>query len=141
MFRITCRLYNCTWTRFNHIQNPSAVSIRQGRGNRGGGGAVGAICPPNLEAAGAPPPNFGEDGQCKRLLFLGNHVNLGPSPKIMGKSGEFLVLGRGYLGPRETFASPPPPNFKEVPAPLRLDLQPGRRAGRLCSLAQYFEPK
>ena len=25
------------------------------------------------------------------------------------KSGEFLVLGRCYLGPRETFASPPPP--------------------------------
>ena len=29
----------------------------------------------------------------------------------------FLVLGRVYLGPRETFA-PLPPNFKVVPAPL-----------------------
>ena len=25
-------------------------------------------------------------------------------------------MGRGYLGPRESFA--PPPNFKVVPAPL-----------------------
>ena len=37
--------------------------------------------------------------------------------KERAKSEEFLVLGRDYLGPRETFA-PPPPNFKVVPVPL-----------------------
>ena len=31
----------------------------QGRGNRGGGGEVGATCPHNLGVVGAPPPNFG----------------------------------------------------------------------------------
>ena len=34
--------------------------VAQERGSRGGGGgAVGATCPHNLEAVGAPPPNFG----------------------------------------------------------------------------------
>ena len=50
------------------------------------------------------------------VCFL--HVNLGLSQKMWAKSGEFLFLGRGYLGSRETFC-PPPPNFKVVPAPLR----------------------
>ena len=50
-------------------------------------------------------------------LFL--RVNLGPYQKIVGQIRGVLVLGRGYLGPRETFAlPPPPPQFKIVPASL-----------------------
>ena len=82
---------------------------RQGRRNRG---AVGATCPHNFEAVGALPPNFELS-----ISFIFFHLNLGLSPKIVDKIREFLILGRSYLGPRETFA---PPNFKVVPSPLRI---------------------
>ena len=66
-------------------------------------GAVWATCLHNLEAVGS---TF--DCQCRSFLFLFVFAReLGALKKIEGKSGEFLVLGRGYLGSRETFAPPP----------------------------------
>ena len=51
-------------------------------------------------------------------------MSLGLYQKILGQIiGEFLVFGRGYLGPREMFA--PSPNFKVVPAPLQTDVYIG----------------
>ena len=49
----------------------------QGRGNRGG--ALGATCPHNFEAVGAPPPTL--DCHCRSFFFI--HVNLGLSQKIV----------------------------------------------------------
>ena len=87
------------------------------RAREPGGGAVGATCP-------HMPPQLGSCGEktlvchCSSVLFfccfcmrtwVSLKKNSGPNPGN-------LVLGRGYLGPRETFA--PPPNFKVVPAPL-----------------------
>ena len=47
----------------------------------GGGGVVGATCPHNFEAVGAPPPTL--DRQCRYLcLFL--HANFGLSQKNSG---------------------------------------------------------
>ena len=80
-------------------------------------GAVWATCLHNLEAVGAPP-TF--DCQCGSFLFLLVFAReLGALPKMMGQIRGVLVLGRGYLESRETFA-PPPPNFEVVPAPLAL---------------------
>ena len=81
----------------------------------GGGGAVGATCPHNLEAVGEAP-NF----WLSMSLFFFFARELGSLPEKLVKSGELLFLGRGYLGPRETFA----PNFKVVPVPLEGLLPP-----------------
>ena len=65
---------------------------------------------------GAAPPAL--DCRCRSFLFLFVFAReLGPFQKLWAKSGEFLVLGRRCLGPREK-SSPPPPNFKIVPGPL-----------------------
>ena len=88
----------------------------QGRGNRGGG-VVGATCPTTLKLWGRCPPTL--DSESRLFLFLLVFAReLGSIPKNNEPNpGSFLVLGRGYLGPQETFA-PPPPNFKVVSAPL-----------------------
>ena len=57
----------------NTFQSPTPVvpgkgGLMQGRENRGG--AVGATPPPPLEAVGRSPPNFDENCQYKRRLFL-----------------------------------------------------------------------
>ena len=65
---------------------------------------MGATCPHNLEAVGAPPPTL--DCQCRSFLFFVCFCTgeLGLSQKIVGQNRESLVLGSGYLGPWEMFA-------------------------------------
>ena len=72
-----------------------------------GGGGVGAtpqtwkfweLAPPQLWTVDVVHLCFG--------LFL--HLKLRLPKKYWNKSGEILFLGRGYLGPREIFAPPPP---------------------------------
>ena len=51
----------------------------------GGGGVVGATCPHNLEAVGAPPPPQFWTVNVVHLFFcLFLQVKLGLSPKIVG---------------------------------------------------------
>ena len=84
----------------------------------GGGGA----CPSNFWTGGAPPLQLWTVDVAHFLFCLFLHVNLPPQKKIVGEIRVFLVLGRGDLGPRETFA--PPPNFKIVLGPLPLPPPP-----------------
>ena len=51
------------------------------------GGGTWGTCPHNLEAVGAPPPNFG-----LAMFFICIHL-------YRAKFRELLVLGRGCLGP------------------------------------------
>ena len=51
-------------------------------------------------------------------------VKLGLSQKIVGHIRGVLVLGRGYLGPQETFA---PPNFKVPTSRAPVDICYGYR--------------
>ena len=57
----------------------------------GGGGAVRATCPHNLEAVGALPPTL--DCQCRSFLFLFVHVNFGLSQKIVGETQGVFSFG------------------------------------------------
>ena len=60
----------------------SFTPINQGRGNRGGGGAVGATCPHNFEAEGRPPTL---DCESRLFLFLFDFAReLGSLPKNSG---------------------------------------------------------
>ena len=78
-------------------------------GNLGGGGSGGAF-PFNFWTGGAPPLQLWTVDAVHFYFCLFLHVHLGHSQKIMGEIREFLVLGRGYLEPRETF--PPPPQLQ-----------------------------
>ena len=87
------------------------------RGVRGlAGGQWGQLTYPRLEVVGAPPTQLWTVSVVNFYLCLFLNVILGLSPKNSRKIREVVVLGRGYLGPRETFT--PAPNFKVVPAPL-----------------------
>ena len=69
-------------------------SISRARDAGTGGGAVGATCPHNFEAVGAPPPTL--DCESRSFLFLFVFAReLRSLPKIVGQIRE--VLGRGYL--------------------------------------------
>ena len=58
---------------------------------------------PKLESCGGA--DLPTDCQCRSFLFLlFLHVKLGLSQKTVGQIREFLVLGKGYLETRETFA-------------------------------------
>ena len=82
--------------------------LKQGLGNRGGG-QWGQLAPTTLKLWGRRPPTL--DCESRSFLFLFVFArelwslpkNSGPNPGIF-----FLVLDRGYLGPRETIAPPPP---------------------------------
>ena len=85
---------------------PSATGTREP-----GGGAVGATCPStwNLWEHRPPPPPLWTVDVVHLYFCLFLHVNLGPSKKIVGEIRRVsILLSRGYLGPRETFAPPPP---------------------------------
>ena len=70
----------------------------------GGGGAAGALASPTFGPEGRRPSNFGLSTSFIFVLFVFAR-ELGSLPKnSWAKSGEFLVLGRGYLGPGETFS-------------------------------------
>ena len=80
----------------------------------------GETCPHNLEAVPPPPILIVNVVHFHLVLFL--HVNLGLSQKIVGQIRDFfLVLGRDYLGPRETFAPPPPQLQSSSRAPGQRD--------------------
>ena len=80
-------------------------------GTGGGGGGSGGNLPPQLGSCGGADPST-LVCQCSSFLFLFVFAReLGSLPKIVGQiHGVFRVLGRGYLGPRETF--PPPPQLQ-----------------------------
>ena len=82
------------------ISDKKTVPSKQERGSQGAGGNL----PHNLEALGAPPPTL--ECQCRSFVFLFVFAREpGSLLKNSGsKSGEFLTLGRDYLGPRETLA-------------------------------------
>ena len=80
------------------------------------------------------PPQLGRCGgavhqtlDCQYYLFLFLFLfsrELGSLLKIVGQIREVLFLVSGYLGPRETFAHPPPPlHFNVVPTPLELSIR------------------
>ena len=78
---------------------------------------MGGNLPSQLRSCGCAAPNFGEEKVIILFLFVFAR-KLGPLPPKKNSGPNpiyFLVLGRVYTGPRETFA--PPPNFKVVPAP------------------------
>ena len=50
-----------------------------------------------------PPPQLWTVDAVHLYFRLFLHLNLCLTKKLWTKSGEFLFLGRGYLGPRETF--------------------------------------
>ena len=88
---------------------------QHGPENREGSGGA---CPSNFWTGGALPLQLWTIDVVHFYFCLFLHVTLCPSQKVVGEiRGVFLFLGRGYLGPRETFP-PPPPNFKIVLGPL-----------------------
>ena len=77
---------------------------------------MGVTCPHNLEAVEAPPPQLWIVIVVHFYFCLFLHVNLGLPENSGPNPGSFLlVLSRGYLGPRETFALPP--TSKKFPCP------------------------
>ena len=98
----------------------AAAGDVQGRGNRGGGGKWGQLAPTTWKLWGAaPPPPPTLVCQCSSFLFLFVFAReLRSLPKKWAKFGEFLVLSRGYLGPRETFA-PQHQNSSRAPADVK----------------------
>ena len=90
----------------SHSQ-PLLIGTRE-PGEVGGGGAVGATCPPTL------------DCRCRSFLFLVVFAReLGSLPKNSGQIQEVFSFGQGLpWTPGDVCTPPPPPNFKVVPASL-----------------------
>ena len=81
----------------------------------GGGGRVVGATSPKLGSFGTVPQLWNVDFvHFYFCLFL--HVNLGPSPKIVGQIRDVFSFGKDSLDPGRCV---PPPNFKVVPTSLR----------------------
>ena len=101
------QFHRCRCTAAADIELLCAAGTREPGG--GGGGQWGQLAPRTLKLWGRLPLNF---ALWKPFIFIFVSFYTWTwvsTKKQLAKSGEFLVLGRDYLGPWETFALPPPP--------------------------------
>ena len=64
--------------------------------------------PLNIRSSNGPFQAWGPL-KFRHFIFISLFVNFGPSRKIVGQIRDFLILGRGYLGPWKLPPPPPPP--------------------------------